>query len=112
MGLDVVGPGTGLLPTSDDMNELFFMLQTEREALNRTEAETTELFHLLDSDAYTELWVARDHAGVACGFAALHLGRKQSDQHTASLRLLVAKDMRGAGLGRRHEHAHHLGAGQ
>jgi len=70
-------------------------------ALNRpTHRERVDLADTLTQDPFTEVWIAEDDAD-AIGFVALHLGRKQSDRHTASLRILVDEGFEGQGVGTR-----------
>jgi L-amino acid N-acyltransferase YncA len=99
VGSYLVGSGTGFRLTNDDWNDLYILLSNEREALNRTPSEVAQLHDTLEGDLYTEVWVARNPEGGMTGFVALHLGRKVSDRHTASLRIHVAEEARGAGLG-------------
>lgn len=99
MGPDLVGPGTAWQLTNDDWFGVFDLIRREHEDLNRTPAEAHELGDRLINDMNTEVWAKRNAAGDVIGFAALHLGTKQSDRHTASLRIHMAEDSRGKGLG-------------
>jgi GNAT superfamily N-acetyltransferase len=99
VGSYLVGPGTGWRLTNDDWDELYFLLSDGREELNRTHFEVVDLHDKLRDDAHTEVWLARGSDGRVDGFVALHLGRKASDRHTASLRIHLAADARGNGLG-------------
>jgi GNAT superfamily N-acetyltransferase len=101
VGPDLVGPGLSHQLTNDDWFGLRELIFRDHEELNRTREEADMLFEWLIGDSYTEVWVLRDADGDVGGFAALHLGQKMSDRHTASLRIHLSEELRGKNLGAR-----------
>lgn len=83
-----------------DWAELHALLRAHATELNRTPREVLALSRDLEgSDA--EVWIAYTPRNGVVGFVALHLGRKKSDRHTASLRILLAQEARDSGIGGR-----------
>lgn len=86
---------------TDDWDELAILIQAYRSVLNRTSREAWSLASDIQGDAHTEVWIADTGTNGVIGFVALHLGRKQSDKHTASVRILVGEEARGQGVATR-----------
>jgi RimJ/RimL family protein N-acetyltransferase len=98
VGLDV----TITEVTDSDQRELDEFVWSLRGELNRTLDEAIDLAEQLYDDKHTQTWIAREkREGLLVGFVALHSGRKASDRHTASLRILIDRGFRDEGIGQR-----------
>lgn len=83
----------------EDWRELEALIYAHPDELNRTPHELVKLATDVLDSPFIESWIAYTPRNGVVGFVALDLGRKKSDRHTASLRILLAPEGRGKGIG-------------